>query len=83
MNIHFRDLWKSLWSPDFEKDSWSIEGPSLKSLSRKASEWNMTIPLRTYFERRLALIEIDVLVSMSIGLTIEELILIYKIHLDN
>tara|TARA_B110000503_G_scaffold44920_1_gene73373 strand:+ start:7220 stop:11905 length:4686 start_codon:yes stop_codon:yes gene_type:complete len=80
VNIHFRDLWKSLWSPDFEKDSWSIEGPSLKSLSRKASEWNMTIPLRTYFERRLALIEIDVLVSMSIGLTIEELILIYKIQ---
>ena len=80
MNIHFRELWKSLWTPDFEKDSWSIERPLLKSLSPVESKWNVTIPLRTYFERRLALIEIDVLVSMSIGLTIEELILIYKIQ---
>ena len=80
VNIHFRELWKSLWTPDFEKDSWSIERPLLKSLSPVESKWNVTIPLRTYFERRLALIEIDVLVSMSIGLTIEELILIYKIQ---
>ena len=43
-------------------------------------DWSWDIPLRNYYERRQALVEIDVISAMALGLSLQDLEMIYTIQ---
>ena len=77
INKYYAPLWECLFQPSFLEDSWSIEDKRIKPFSKLTSSWSIYTPLRNYFERRVAAIEIDVLTAMGLNLSFENLLSLY------
>ncbi len=81
LNKYYSDLWRRNWDERFLYDSWSKSDKRLSEFKTINYDWDLhTVPLKNYFERRQALIEIDVITSIMFGLSIDELISVYEVQ---
>ena len=78
LNIHYKKLWEDSWSETFKEEQWSKEDMRLKPFKELRRSWTYRTPLRTYYARHQALLEIDVIVAMALGLSLKDLEFIYK-----
>ena len=80
LSNNYCDLWEECWNDEYTKETWSIDDNRLKPFNILTSKWGEEIPLRNHFERRQALVEIDVLASMTLGISLADLEMMYEIQ---
>ncbi|MFJ9828727.1 class I SAM-dependent DNA methyltransferase [Streptomyces sp. NPDC101160] len=78
---HYAPLWEELFDPrwagyeDWANPAWPGLAPLAAGLK---PTWDYDTPLRTEHERRAALVEMDALVSVWLGITADQLVAIFK-----
>lgn len=75
----YSDLWAELYDgrwPGYEP--WAVEWSDMQSLHDVGPVWQRDTPLRTERARRAALVEIDALVAVWLGVSADALVAMYK-----
>ncbi|KAB2590162.1 Eco57I restriction-modification methylase domain-containing protein [Streptomyces arboris] len=78
----YASLWEELYSPDWQQDSWAAAARWPDGTPPLAEgvgpTWTRDTPLRAEFARRAALVEIDALVAVWLGISADELVAMYR-----
>lgn len=74
----YAPLWEAIRLEQFTDDLWTPAFPYLAGLGEVDMRWTSSTPLRTDVERRAALVEIDALAALMLGLSAEHLALMFR-----
>ena len=74
----YADLWADVYEPAWLDDRWACSWGGLASLASVGPTWEYGTPLRTEQARRAALVEIDALVAVWLGIDVNALTAMYN-----
>jgi hypothetical protein len=74
----YANLWAEVYDVVWHSDGWVCDWPGLLLLEDVGPTWNRETSLRTERARRSALVEIDALVAVWLGMDVDALIAIYQ-----
>ncbi len=74
----YAPLWSELFDASWTTDHFVAGDDSGVALGNVVSQWSIATPLRTDYDRWLALCEIDAIVSLLLGLSEDQLIQMYR-----
>ncbi|XVS65514.1 class I SAM-dependent DNA methyltransferase [Actinosynnema sp. CA-299493] len=77
LTSEYANLWNELY-PVMDQEGWAYDWRGLTPLTPVSATWGYDTPLRTERARRSALVEIDALVAVWLGISADTLVTMYR-----
>lgn len=81
VNTHYSSLWAETYESSFNGDKWLKDDRRLTNkFFETESKWSSNSFLKSDYDRRQALLELDVIIARALGVSLEQLKLMYQVQ---